>query len=215
MASKIISLVQVKGGCGRSTVACNLAAELAKVGSTLLIDADMPQGSTASWAAVRQQAGLLNGLKVETVSTYKELIGHVERNSKAQFVVIDTAPRLAEIARAAIVLADLTITPVTPSMVDLWATTDVVGLLDLAAKAKGVKKINARMLWNKHRAGTSAKLMEYAQAEIPVPFLNSTLGNRVAYTRAASDGKSAAEVRDPVAAGELLALVKEVRGILK
>jgi chromosome partitioning protein len=42
--TRIIGLVQVKGGAGRSTVATNLAGELARVGKMALIDADMRQG---------------------------------------------------------------------------------------------------------------------------------------------------------------------------
>lgn len=53
--TKIIGLLQLKGGAGRSTVSTNLAGELSKSGKTVLIDCDMPQGTSASWFAVRQQ----------------------------------------------------------------------------------------------------------------------------------------------------------------
>ncbi|MCB1997034.1 MAG: ParA family protein, partial [Rhodoferax sp.] len=49
--AKILGVIQVKGGAGRSTVATNLAGELAKIGRTVLIDCDMPQGTSASWYA--------------------------------------------------------------------------------------------------------------------------------------------------------------------
>jgi chromosome partitioning protein len=54
--AKIIGVIQVKGGAGRSTVSTNLAGELSKQGKTVLIDCDMPQGTSASWYAVRHQA---------------------------------------------------------------------------------------------------------------------------------------------------------------
>jgi Mrp family chromosome partitioning ATPase len=57
MSAKTIGVIQVKGGAGRSTVSTNLAGELSKLGKTVLIDCDMPQGTSASWFAVRQQAG--------------------------------------------------------------------------------------------------------------------------------------------------------------
>jgi chromosome partitioning protein len=50
--TKTIGIIQVKGGAGRSTVATNLAGELAKKGKTVLIDCDMPQGTSASWYAL-------------------------------------------------------------------------------------------------------------------------------------------------------------------
>ena len=43
--TRIIGLVQVKGGAGRSTVRTNLAGELSKLGKTVLIDfAHNPDG---------------------------------------------------------------------------------------------------------------------------------------------------------------------------
>ena len=54
--TKIIGVIQVKGGAGRSTISTNLAGELSRQGKTVLIDCDMPQGTSASWFVVRQQA---------------------------------------------------------------------------------------------------------------------------------------------------------------
>ena len=46
---QIIGIIQIKGGVGRSTLATNLAAALTQIGSTALVDADVPQGTSASW----------------------------------------------------------------------------------------------------------------------------------------------------------------------
>ena len=43
--TKVIGVIQLKGGAGKSTVATNLAGMLNEKGSTLLIDADEPQYS--------------------------------------------------------------------------------------------------------------------------------------------------------------------------
>ena len=39
LMAKIIGVIQVKGGAGRSTLATNLAGELSKLGRTVLVDA--------------------------------------------------------------------------------------------------------------------------------------------------------------------------------
>ena len=54
--TKIIGIIQVKGGAGRSTASTNLAGELSKQGKTVLIGCDIPQGTSASWLAVSQQS---------------------------------------------------------------------------------------------------------------------------------------------------------------
>ena len=51
--AKVIGIIQVKEGAGRSTVSTNLAGVLSKQGKTVLIDFDLPQGTSASWFSVR------------------------------------------------------------------------------------------------------------------------------------------------------------------
>jgi len=51
--AKIIHVVPTIGGCGSTTVACNVAASLAKVGRTVLVDLDLIRGGVASYFDVR------------------------------------------------------------------------------------------------------------------------------------------------------------------
>lgn len=49
--TKMISLIQVKGGAGRSVIATNLAGLIEVNKKIALIDCDMPQASVSSWAS--------------------------------------------------------------------------------------------------------------------------------------------------------------------
>jgi pilus assembly protein CpaE len=51
--AQIIHVVPTMGGCGSTTVACNVAAALAKVGKTCLIDMDLVRGGVASYFDIR------------------------------------------------------------------------------------------------------------------------------------------------------------------
>ena len=53
--TKIIGLVQGKGGAGLSTVSTNLSGELSKVCKTVLIGLVMPQGTSASEMLLREE----------------------------------------------------------------------------------------------------------------------------------------------------------------
>jgi hypothetical protein len=52
-AAKIIHVIPTIGGCGSTTVACNVAASLAKTGKTVLVDLDLIRGGVASYFDTR------------------------------------------------------------------------------------------------------------------------------------------------------------------
>ena len=214
-SGRTIALVQLKGGAGRSTIATNIAGELSKRGPTALIDADMPQGSSQSWMAVRASTGRLGALTGETASSSQELIKKATALARThQYVVIDCPPRIAELTRAAVILSDLVLVPVTASLATLWATTDIKALFDEAALK--VRQVNARIIWNMHRAASrTAEAAEAEARELKIKSANSTLGYRVAFPEAYGKGLTAAETHDKKAASEIEALTKEIIKVLK
>ncbi len=217
--AKIIGVIQVKGGAGRSTVATNIAGELAKIGRTVLIDGDMPQGTSASWYAIREQArkagGTDNNLVADTAADHRELIAKVEQyKPDADFIVLDGPPRIAEMTRAIMVLADLCLVPVGASVAEIWATADVLAIIE---QAKKVRAIDARMIWTRHRSFTklAKDLTEQATAELGLPILKTSLALRVAYPEALGAGLTVAELPDQNARIELRFLIAEIKRILR
>lgn len=211
---KTIGLIQVKGGAGRSTLATNLAGELAKIGRTVLIDGDMPQGTSASWYAVRKEAGKDSHLVADTASNHRELIAKVQQYGGAEFLVLDGPPRIAEMTRAIIALSDLCLVPVGASVAEIWATGDVLAIIE---EAKKMRPVNVRMVWTRHRPHTNlAKdLGEQASKALGLPILRTSLGLRVAYPEALGEGLTAAEVGDASARTELADLVAEIERIIR
>ena len=214
MKTKIIAVAQVKGGSGRSTLATTLAGELSKRGDTVLIDCDMPQGTSASWYAMRLEAGRTGKLHLDTAVSHLDVMQKTElHNGKTQFIVLDGPPRIAELTRAMVLLADLVLVPAGASMADLWATGDVLAMV---TEAKAVKRIKARLVWTRHRGFTNqAKaLTEQAKAELGIKPLDTAMGLRVAYVDALGAGLTAAETPDAQARAEVQALIAEVCAIL-
>lgn len=211
---KTISVAQVKGGCGRSTVSTNLAAELSKLGKTVLIDGDMPQGTSASWFVMRQQSGQVGNLVCETVKDHRELMATVQQHEDADYIVIDGPPRIAEITRAMLVLSDLCVVPVGASVPEIWATTDVLSIIE---EAKKIRPIDARVVWTRHRGYTklARDLAAQAKDELGLPIMDSVLALRVAYPDALGGGQSVGELSDATARAELAAFVSEVSNILR
>jgi chromosome partitioning protein len=176
MNAKVIGIIQVKGGAGRSTLSTNLAGELSKIGKTVLIDADMPQGTSASWFSLREQAGRAGELSVATAADHHQLIERVEElRVGAEFIVLDGPPRIAEMTRASLMLSDLCLLPVGASLAEIWATADVLSLIEQARK---VRPVDARMIWTRHRSRTKLAEEVDAQAEegLGLPILKVAMG---------------------------------------
>lgn len=214
---KVIGVVQIKGGAGRSTLATNLAGELAKRGKTVLIDADMPQGTSASWFAVRQAqmptADLISGLTIDTASNHRELVAKVGQHSDADYIVLDGPPRAAELTRAILVLADLCLAPLAPSAAEIWATGD---LLALVKEANKITPVTARLIWTRYRGHTKlAQDLTGQVNEAGLTTLSTSLTMRVAYTDALGRGLTGAEMQDRSAKAEVKALINEIENLLR
>ena len=214
MNAKVIGIIQVKGGAGRSTLSTNLAGELSKIGTTVLIDADMPQGTSASWYSLRKQAGRAGALSAATAANHHELIERVEElRHAADFIVLDGPPRIAEMTRASLMLSDLCLLPVGASLAEIWATDDVLSLIEQARK---VRPVDARMIWTRHRSRTrlAEELGSQAGEELGLPILKVAMGLRVAYIEALGAGLTAAEMSDPNARMETRFMAAEICRIL-
>lgn len=221
---KTITVLNLKGGVGRSTVATNIAGSLAKGprgasrGSTaVLIDADLPQGTARSWWALRAQAGKAEGLDLAEADTAQALVQGVTQAEErsVSWCVIDTPPRLASLARASLLLSDLVLIPVAASAGEIWAVNDVVELL---REASQVREIDARLVWNRHRKNTkiAQEISEEAEKILGLAVMKSSLGLRVSYVEAMGLGMTVEELKsDPAARSEVLSLVGELKEILK
>lgn len=212
----IIGLVQVKGGAGRSTIATNLAGLFATKYRTALIDCDMPQGTSASWYALRQQEGRAENLTMATAATHADLVREADKLHRTHDVIlIDAPPRIAETTRAALILSQLCLVPLGASAAEIWATSD---LLKTIGEAKAIKPdVDARIVWTRFRAVTKSaqELSEAVSKELKLKELEARLGYRVAYSDSLAQGRTVLEWPDMVAREEVIALGQEVGRILR
>jgi chromosome partitioning protein len=125
----IFAFLNQKGGVGKTTLATHIAGELALRGlHVILLDAD-PQGSSLDWTQRRSQQGLPRlfsavGLARETLHQEAP-----ELARRADHVIIDGPPRIAALARSALLAAERVLIPVQPSPYDLWASAEMVALI--------------------------------------------------------------------------------------
>jgi chromosome partitioning protein len=178
-----ILVANAKGGCGKTTIATQLAAAFANAGhATALADADR-QRSSLGWLA-RRPARLA---AIDGIDWSKEVDLPVRRTER---LVIDAGPalrnrRVAELIKA----ADVIVLPVLPSAFDEAATRRFLDRLDrIGAVAKGRKPV--AVVGNRIRAGTrAAGRLEKFFGEIGRPVV-ARLRESQFYTDAAVEGLS-------------------------
>lgn len=207
----IISIIQVKGGAGRSTIATNLAGLISTSKKVALIDCDMPQATSASWAAIRQ-----GNITIATATDHNQVVSEIQRlNDSHDFIVIDAPPRIAEITKVALMLSELCLVPLGASAAEIWATSDLIKTIDAAKELKA--DIDVRIVWNRFRASTRSaqELSEAAHNELSLKELKNKLGYRVAYSEALARGMTVTEWTDKTAKSEMLSLGKEIEKLIK
>jgi chromosome partitioning protein len=207
----IIAYLNQKGGVGKTSLSVHTAAALAQAGQrVLLLDAD-PQHSALDWTAAREGSGLDSmfttvGLPKPTI--HKELARLAEGFDA---VVIDGPPRVTDLARSAIMAADMVVIPVQPSPYDVWASSEIVGLVTEAAIYKPTLRyafaINRKIVNTAIGRDVLGALAEYEE----VPVLPAAVHQRVAFAESAATGRTVLETTpDGLAAREIRDLVKAI-----
>jgi len=215
--TKIISVIQLKGGAGKSTVATNLAAMLSEKGKTLLIDADNPQYTADSWYALRNEADRTENLNLENATDEYDLANVIRQNSAEEYkyLIIDGPPRIAKATKFMMGISDLVIIPVNVSRADIWSTFDTEELVKEELAERPTLKV--RLLLNRYRDFTNSahEIAAEAKKELTIPLMKTKLGFRVAYADAMGLGLSVKELRDPRATAEIEQLTAETLRLLK
>ncbi len=157
-AMKRIIVINVKGGCGKTTVSTNLASYYATQGiNTALFDYD-PQGSSMRWLKLRADEladiyGVIahkNAAKAVTMSWQLRLPTETKR------LIIDTPPGLTgSDLRDQLKGVDKILIPVLPSPLDIFATADFIRDLLLDIKVR-VNKTSIGIVANRVKRNTVA-----------------------------------------------------------
>jgi chromosome partitioning protein len=206
----VIAFAGQKGGSGKTTTAIAVAVELVRRGRrVLLVDAD-PQGSARTWAEVAGE----NGQPIPTVvamGATMHKIDQLPRLAEAyDAVIVDTPPRMGDVQRSALMVANVVVLPCGPSAVDAWALTESV---ELVTKAQTLRTdlqpvgLITRKVANTAIGKGARQVLEQAGLNV----LAAELHYRVGYQESLAVGKGPSTYEpESAAAQEVCALVEEL-----
>ncbi|MAE40941.1 ParA family partition ATPase [Psychrobacter sp. 1U2] len=205
---KVIAVLNQKGGSGKTTIATHLARGLQLQGhSVLLVDSDQ-QGSARDWRAVDEDNPVpVIGLDRPTLD--KDL----KNVSDKEFIVIDGSPQATNLALSAIKAADFVLIPVQPSPYDVWATNDLVDLVQQRIEMTDGKLKAAFVVSRAIQNTNIGKEVAAVLQDYNLPVLDARIVQRVSYPNSASVGKTVFETESAKsnAVTEITQLVNEVK----
>uniref|UniRef100_D5X776 Cobyrinic acid ac-diamide synthase n=1 Tax=Thiomonas intermedia (strain K12) TaxID=75379 RepID=D5X776_THIK1 len=203
---KIIALLNEKGGTGKSTIATNLASALHLRGRRVfLVDAD-PQGTSRDWRSASPE-----GIDLPPVVALDrpEMLQSLA-SIQADLVVIDTPAKAEKMTAAVVRIAQTALVVIQPSGADIWASAAAVKLIQQKIDVGG--RIDAGFLVNRV-SGVSKLSKEVLTGEwndYGVSMLEHSIGNRVVFAQALTDGLSVYNLADAHAKQEMNQLIEEL-----
>ena len=201
----VVSTVHSKGGCGKSTIAINVARTLQLRGlDVAVLDTDK-QSTAQNWRA----SGSDELLPVFGVDKPSNLQSTVQSLTGAfDLAVIDGGAHLQEMHAAMIKASDLVLIPIQPSPGDIWPTETIVELVRTRQEVAGSPE--AAFVVNRRKQGTRlGKATEETLRQFELPVWEGTV-DRVAYAEALGQGNSVVESGDEKAAAEVQSITDNV-----
>jgi chromosome partitioning protein len=200
----VIAVVSSKGGVGKTTLSASLGARAAQDSPRVaLVDLD-PQKALVEWWRRRGESE--NPCIFAGVDKAAEAVERLELDGW-DICIIDGPPAFLTVVDEMIQVADFTLIPCKPSMLDILAMQDVISF---ARDAKSAHLVVLNDVPSPRFAETSRSLLTAQR----VPVAKAQVSHRPSHIAALAAGKTASEInggRDKLASGEIEQLWLEVR----
>jgi chromosome partitioning protein len=207
----IILIGSQKGGCGKSTTAVNICAELAGQGhDVVLVDADR-QCTSANWAMDRDENPAL--AKVHCIQKYENIRETLlDLDKRYGYVIVDAAGRDSRELRTGMTAAHILVVPFRPSQPDLDTLPKMQEIITQAKDLNPDLAVYGLITM----APTNPVIHEEEDARVclqdypAIKPLRTMIRDRKCYRDAMSDGLGVVEMDNAKAKDEIKKLVAEI-----
>jgi len=203
----IVSIVNSKGGSGKTTLAVNLARAIQLDGNDVVVIDTDPQGTATDWSAMQPEGYDLPVLHIKNAGLLEtdltRLVGGYD------IAVIDGSAKLEKGTGTSVRVADAVLIPVQPTPADVWGVSDVSGV---------VKRTNTKAAIVVSRAVTGTNLADEIAEGLSgydLPVFESRTHQRVAYAESMFQGRTVLDIRAPKAQEEIQGIATELSTLLK
>ncbi|MEQ4568533.1 division plane positioning ATPase MipZ [Paenarthrobacter sp. CAP02] len=212
----ILTIGSLKGGCSKSTLTVNLAAELARQGKKVtVVDADRI-ASTTNWIADREERSpdLPSIIGVQKKGNLRATL--LDLDEAADFVIVDTGGYDSQELRTAATASDVLVVPMKASPLDLDTLPAFVkvieGILDFNAElaVRGLFTQASTHAMDKRLDESRDILSDYPE----IPLFQTTIYQRSSYMDVMPVGRGVVEWTDSKAKAEIQVLAQELINIV-
>jgi chromosome partitioning protein len=207
---KKIVFANSKGGVGKSTLAVHAAVYFHDQGFRVaVLDLDK-QRSSSAWIA-EAEPEIMVRIADTPEQCLSEAVGLAESH---EILLVDAPGGLEDLSRTALLLADLALFPITPSILDLRSVQGATSILRFAQQINGGRP-EGRLILNRMKSReTISRELKGASQELGLHVAEHVIRDLQAYRDAAQQGTVVTRMRTKLngAASDTSALFEELFG---
>ena len=196
MSLQRILVTNAKGGCGKSTIATNIASHYARLGKDVRLFDHDAQGSSLAWLNRRpEELALINGVDASKNASHRLTRSWQLRIPPETEVAVIDSPAGIDITELATLFQpnDSVLIPVLPSPIDIHATAHFIKGLLTTGRARN-KMLRLAVVANRVRKNTLMyHSLERFLFSLNIPFVSSLRDTQL-YARAIEQGMGVEEI---------------------